>query len=51
MKQNIHIGALVSGRGTNLQAIIDARKRGEVKGVLKQANPHYHNNTKSTADE
>ena len=32
MSEKIRIAVLVSGGGTNLQALIDAQKRGEIKG-------------------
>ena len=34
MKQNIHIGALISGSGTNLQAIMDACELGQIRGEI-----------------
>ena len=35
MKAKIHIGALISGGGTNLQAIIDACEQGRINGQMR----------------
>ena len=34
MKKKIRVGALISGGGTNLQAIIDASRRGAIDADL-----------------